>query len=465
MANPATQANATFGIAPKCSSSMVYTAETRVTLHKLRSISWRLWKLKKCWRIVINALPLHWGSGNWPNFTCISRNGNLRWMFIQHLSLVVSSLNSKDCFWAMPTQRWRIVISNWENWSLLRSTSPRRTRRSTSSKRLVISSGCSRNRKLPAMNYSLNSWAVKSRKLPKSFANFLHGFWKPSKKPERVSWKRVLWLLAMNPKRTSSWGSITSSWRSNTHRPLSTTGKAASLQLRPSQTFILIIVTATATFSNIHPYHCDCSLAIARCYFKLSKTKEGVEKLECAFKHACALFDLNDVYFEAFFELFHANVDQQKSVKKACSVFGATMKILCDQNFSQSYFAANFAFNFANRLYDEGFTVTGGAAIRCVDLFEKSLEVFQNVFGSKDKRSGQCERMLGLCSLKNGDVTKAEWHLLNSAIILSQNWTFFICCCFCFVFYINWHSWRYSRKTVCFESENFDKVNTSIDIE
>ena len=179
--------------------------------------------------------------------------------------------------------------------------------------------------------------------------------------------------------------------------------------------------SATATFSNIHPYHCDCSLAIARCYFKLSKTKEGVEKLEYAFKHACALFDLNDVYFEAFFELFHANVDQQKSVKKASSVFGATMKILCDQNFSQSYFAANFAFNFANRLYDEGFTVTGGAAIRCVDLFEKSLEVFQNVFGSKDKRSGQCERMLGLCSLKNGDVTKAEWHLLNSAIILSQN--------------------------------------------
>ena len=173
-------------------------------------------------------------------------------------------------------------------------------------------------------------------------------------------------------------------------------------------------------YFKAHPYYCDCSLALARIYFKQFRMDEGHEMLKSAFKQACSLFDTSDPYFEPFFDLFQENVSQQKRMKQAYNVFSTTVKMLSEQKFpASSYLVATFGYNFAKRVFENDFVVVGQTG--CQDLLKKSLKVFKKVFGTKDKRSGHCERILGLCCLKNGDAKGAEWHLYQSALALIQN--------------------------------------------
>lgn len=79
------------------------------------------------------------------------------------------------------------------------------------------------------------------------------------------------------------------------------------------------------------------------------------------------------------------------------------------------YFVS-FCFDFASRLYNE--SPNEGKKSRCVDIIRQSVIDFERILGRKNKKTAESEKMLGLCYLKSGKLSEAEWHLYNSALAL-----------------------------------------------
>ena len=181
-----------------------------------------------------------------------------------------------------------------------------------------------------------------------------------------------------------------------------------------------------------HPQHCDCILALGRIILKQTKNESGEDFVKEAFKHACQLVGPNDAYMKPIFEVLQGCVDAQKQLTNANKKFQMFMKCFEDEKISQSsHFVASFVLDFGRRLYNDKCAIIGLKG--CERLFEKSFEVFQKVFGTGDKKTAESQRMMGLCCLKKGDLKKAEWYLLGSAVVLVQYFQWFF---FCFV--LNW---------------------------
>ena len=167
------------------------------------------------------------------------------------------------------------------------------------------------------------------------------------------------------------------------------------------------------------PHYCDGMLALARIDLENEKIKESELKLKKGLNRALQTHALKNVDLKPFFKFFvtSRNFDENDSIEEELLQFSNVKELLRGiPGISNSEFFVAFSFDFASRLYHHN--PDEGRKPRCIDLLRQCFLDFEGILGSKNKKTAECEKLLGLCYLKLGELETAELHLRSSALVL-----------------------------------------------
>ena len=169
----------------------------------------------------------------------------------------------------------------------------------------------------------------------------------------------------------------------------------------------------------MHPSICDGFLAIAKLDLKENSVSECEQNLQQGLKMAIQIYGGADVNIEPFVEVFsQLTLKKQLADDLHNSFYSYKDKLLALGCLEESEAFASFTFDVASAIFNSD--PIEGKSTRCLNLLTKAFTLFDEILGAKHFKTAECQRFIGLCYLKLGDIKKAEWNLFKSAISLLQ---------------------------------------------